>query len=211
MQLGRCFAQCNDNVVKRMGGAINPHWILLDSCSTLSCVCSPLLVSNIRECSPGNNMQVYTNGGIINYHKEADLKLLPFTVYYKKQSMANVLFVKDVADHFRITMDMFQECCMLVHLYNGSTLKFHKCGDGLYYLDTSCVISTNSSVSAYCFLQTVNSNKTFFTWHEIEGANNARLLQQHLWWPTDKTFKQIITTNQLQNCLCTNYIHFSPF
>ena len=47
VQYGICLMQCITNGDLRCDGSINKSWILLDSCSTLSCFCNPLLVSNI--------------------------------------------------------------------------------------------------------------------------------------------------------------------
>ena len=84
---------------------------------------------------------------------------------------------------------------------------FKQCGDGLHFLDTSTlgnsVFSSNSAVNGYSYLQTVTSNKQYFTCCEIEGANAARNLQQLLWWPSDKTYHKAVVSPYLRNCTIT--------
>ena len=86
-------------------GTINRAWILLDSCSTLSCVCNPTLITNVRLCDDDELMTVYTNGGQIEYNQVGTLAILPFNVYFHERLMANILSLKDVSKKFRVTMD----------------------------------------------------------------------------------------------------------
>ena len=149
-------------------------------------------------------MRVYTNGGSQDYSKFGTLKFFPFDVFYNPNSMANILALKDVANKFQITMDTTQERSMLVHVSNDTIIKFSECGNGLYYFDTSTIRNTNkNNVTEYSFLSTVKENKTYFHKREIEGADNARILQQLLNWPSTQNFKEIIASNQLRNCNTT--------
>ena len=50
MQYGICLMQSFNHNDTVSNGAINKAWILLDSCSTLNCVCNPSLVTNVRPC-----------------------------------------------------------------------------------------------------------------------------------------------------------------
>ena len=52
---------------------------------------------------------------------------------------------------------------------------FRPCSDGLYYFDTA-TLKSKTTVTNYSFLESVKSNKDFFTSQEIQGVNNARLL-----------------------------------
>ena len=207
MQYGVCLMQCINYSNGFNDGTINRAWILLDSCSTLSCVCNPALITNVRPCDSDELMTVYTNRGQIEYNQVGTLAILPFNVYFHEGSMANIQSLKDVSKKFRVTMDTTVENCMNVHVSDHHVLKFKQCSDGLHYLDTSTlgssVFSSNSAVNGYSYLQTVTSNKRYFTCREVQGATDARNLQQLLWWPSKKTLHKAIVSPYLCNCNTT--------
>ena len=86
---------------------IPKSWLLLDTCSTCDVSNNPELVNNVRVCSAKNVLTAYTNGGTQKYEKVADLRLLPITVHFKKDSMATILSLKSVSEipGARITLD----------------------------------------------------------------------------------------------------------
>ena len=98
-------------------------------------------------------MTVYTNGGQVQYNRVGTFSLLPFQVYFDEQSMENILSLKDVSSHFRVTMDTMVEHSMNMHVSDHHVLKFKQCGEGLHFLDTatlgSSIFSSNSSVNGY--------------------------------------------------------------
>ena len=162
MQCHKCFSQ---------SCVVDKQWLLLDSCSSISCVTNKDLLSNLQNCVPRNEICVYTNGGTIDYTQEGDLSMFPFTVYYNPDSIANILSLKDVANSFRVTMDSASGKEMIVHCPDQTTLHFKECGDGLYYLNTADLDNfTNSSVIGYSLLNTVADNQNYFTRREVEGA-----------------------------------------
>ena len=77
---------------------INPDWLLLDSCSTVSVCCNPKLVQHIRACAPGDGIPVMTNGGSQTFNKVADLNILPVEVHFNRDFLANILALSDVAN-----------------------------------------------------------------------------------------------------------------
>ena len=91
---------------------------------------------------------------------------------------------------------------MLVHVGPATILVFKQCGSGLYYHDTAN--QTSSAVIDYSFLSTVSQNKEYFSRAEIEGADQARILQDNISWPSTDDFKHYISSNQLGNCTVTN-------
>ena len=73
-----------------------------------------------------------------------------------------------------------------------------------------CTNSTNSTHHQHTninkptnFLQSVNSNREFFTRAEIEGADKSRQIQQQIGWPSTPAFKKILEKNLLLNCPIT--------
>ena len=184
---------------------VNKHWLLLDSCSTVSVCCNPQMVQHIRECAPGQGITVLTNGGSQSFNKTADLNCLPIEVHYNAESMANILSLSDVAnlEGARITMDTDVERAIVLH-YKGDTLKFKECIDGLYYLDIRSMHKTKSEVTNYSsFTSTVAENKKLFTKKDVKGADSARSWQHIIGWPSETTYQHIIQNNLVNNCPIT--------
>ena len=143
----------------------------------------------------------------MEYNQVGTLAILPFDVYLHEGSMANILSLKKVSKKFRVTMDTTVENCMKVHVSDHHILKFKQCGDGLHYLDTSTlgnsIFSSNSAVNSYLYLQTVTSNKRYFTCREVQGVADAPNLQQLLLWPSKKTLHKVVVSPHLHNCNTT--------
>ena len=143
---------------------VNKHWLLLDSCSTVSVCCNPDMVQHIRKCAPGQGITVLTNGDSQSFNKTADLNCLPIKVHYNSESMAIILSLLDVAnlEGARITMDTDVERAIILH-YNGQTLKFKECIDGLYYIDARNMNKDKTHITNYSsFTSTVAANKKMF-------------------------------------------------
>ena len=183
---------------------INRNWLLLDTCSTVSVCCNKALVHDITTVTGNDELTIITNGGSQIFKQTATLNILPLPVHFNSNSLANILSLSDVANlpGARITMDSTVEKAINLH-HNGVTLKFEECSDGLYFLDTSKYNPTKPSVTSYSkslsLLQTVNSNKEFYTKREIKGAEKARALQAQIGWPGTSAFKNIISSNLIRN------------
>jgi hypothetical protein len=100
-------------------------------------------------------------------------------------------------------MDSGVENAINVHVSNQDTLKFKQCGNGLYYYDTLARAKSKEPVDNYSFLSTVAANKAHFITTEIQGAEDARVLQGRIGWPEDKHYKSIIISNQITDCKST--------
>ena len=88
--------------------------------------------------------------------------MLPFKVFLNKQSLANLLYFAAVLSKFRITIDTELDPFINVHLHNGTRIIFNQCGAGLYYFDTIDEAFAEDQTTDYTFLNTVDSNKSFF-------------------------------------------------
>ena len=189
---------------------INPDWILLDTCSTVSVCCNKNLVRDMRECNEEDQLTIVTNGGKQIYTKIAVLKNLPIQVHFKEESLANIISFRDIANipGVKITMDTTKERAITVMMANGSEYKFNECPDGLYYYDTAkksegYYNKTKPILTPYSFAMTVNENKSFFTKREVMAAEGAQRLQQQLGWPSVDQFKQIVANNLIRNAKTT--------
>ena len=129
-QVGVSRTQCS--------AGIKNTWVLLDTCETNSVSNNTVLVTDIVVCKQHERIIVSTNGGLISFDKKSALKLLPMKVHFNKNSMANILSFKEVADILgvRITPDTKQERLVIVYLGNGRTFRFKDCKSGIYFYDT---------------------------------------------------------------------------
>ena len=186
---------------------INKNWVLLDTCSTVSVFCNPVLVKNIISCAPGDGITVLTNGGSETFNQVATSTLLPLQVHFNSSSIANILSLSDIAnlEGARLTMDTHIDRAINLH-YQEKLIQFRECVDGLYYWDstTSEHNKSKNTVTPYSsFVQTVASNQSFYSKRDIQGANKARLLQEQLAWPSDSAFERIINHNLINNSTVT--------
>ena len=189
---------------------INPDWILLDTCSTASVAGNPQLVTNIRDCDEEQELYISTNGGSMKYNQVADLNMFPIPVHYNPDSIATILALKDIASvpGCYLTMDTRKAREITVSFEDDrSTFVFKECRDGLYFFDTAVDSQDNfdskKSLNPYMFLQTVESNKSFFSNKDIAKADDARTLQQRLGFPGTSTLMSYLRKNFLSNTSVT--------
>ena len=202
-------SKIRDEKSEKKDSVINTNWILLDTCSTASVCCNEELVRDIRKCETGEELTVITNGGKQTYKHMAILKDLPLQVYFKRDSLANIISLSDVANipGVGITMDTRKERAIVVKMSAEKTFKFLECPDGLYHYDTSDMYNKlskpKSNVTPYSFTMTVSDNKKYFSKREIARAEGAHRLQQTLGWPSVDQFRNIIGNNLVRNCSVT--------
>ena len=102
------------------------------------------------------------------------------------------------------------EKAIFVTLLDGRKMKFKECDIGLYYFDAKDEVelpkdkNIKEEVKNYPnqvnLLSTVAENKSLFSRKEIQGAKNARILQQSLGWPSTTTYKLYVKNNLIRNC-----------
>ena len=81
-----------------------------------------------------------------------------------------------------------------MNIDDGTRIKFNQYIGGLYYYGTKNMENnnTNNQVTNYSFLNTVQTNKSYFHKREIERVDAARIVQQLLGWPPTKSLKEAI-------------------
>ena len=190
---------------------INENWILLNTCSTVNVCRNASIITDIRTCNNDKELTIVTNGGSQDYNQIGFFKYLPIPIYYNPKSIANILSFKEVASvpGICITMDTLTEKAIFVLLPDGRKMKFKECEVGLYYfnvnndLEHSKHNNINKEVKDYSqgvnLLSTVAENKSIFSKREIQGAKNARDLQQSLGWPSTTTYKSYVKNNLIRN------------
>ena len=190
------FNQGDDALIPR-------SWLLLDTCSTCSVINNKDLVKNLRVCNEDEILDVHTNGGIKKFKEVGTLKLFPITVHYSDSSLANILSLNDIAalKGVHITMDTRIQRDICVH-FEDQIMTFRPCKNGLYFFDMN-KLKNKDTISTYSFLATVKQNSEFFSPQEIQGAKDARALQQKTGWPSTANLKVYISKQLLNNCKVT--------
>ena len=140
----------------------------------------------------------------MDYTMRGTLDILPMDMFLKFNSMANILYLKEVADSFRVTMYTKEDHTMLVHYIKYWDYRFKECGKGLYnlniYYPEIITLPTERGDTDYYFLSNVNVNMEYFTCADIEGADRARNLQQILVWPSNQKLINTLSDNLIINC-----------
>ena len=95
-----------------------------------------------------------------------------------------MVFNSEVANSFSVTFS------------NDHIICFEGLGTGLY-------IHKVDSVTPYSFLNTDNENKSFYTRREVLAAEQARIQQGQLGWPSDQEYYEIVRDAHLNNSKCS--------
>ena len=83
--------------------------------------------------------------------------------------MPNVLYLKEVENTFRITVDTSKDHAMIVNMGNNSIIKFREFCDGIYCFDISGNENPRNKKVSNCYLlSTIAYNKTYLK-HQENG------------------------------------------
>ena len=83
-----------------------------------------------------------------------------------------------------------------VHLHDDTRIILKKCGGGLYYFDTTNEDFYQDQTTYYTFINSLESNKSFFQRQETKGAGEARILHKLVGWQSTQTLKEAVKNNQ---------------
>jgi len=82
--------------------------------------------------------------------QDAGVNVLPaLRAYHNEDSLANILALSSVTACYRVVMDSEAADALFVHVEEHKVLRFEKCGNGLYFLDTTKDTNTNEAVTDY--------------------------------------------------------------
>ena len=180
--------------------------ILIDTGSTCSVFRNNNILINIMRS--GTIMRAVTNGG----HQDSDhTGLFPgfFEVWLNKESLLNILSMRDVRKHFRMVMDTDVEAALNIYMKNGYILKSTEVELGLYIFCP--IIKTKHSsdkISAYSFLTLINGNKSGFTRREVKMANRVRAIYRRIRWPGNRRYLKVIGNISLLIIICLSSCSF---
>ena len=191
-----------------------PGAILLDTGATSSLIRDRDLLTDLSVREPP--LTSLTNGGLHSCSQGGIYHGLqqPLLVWYAPDSVGNILALRDVRRLCRVTLDTAVEAVLVVHLPDGSFLRFVEHLDGLYLLVPSVNLTTNPPNYSYSCVSTVADNHAAFTRRELEGADRARQLYRTIGRPSQRQFEAILDRGSILNCpitkadaQCTNIIY----
>ena len=172
---------------------IPKQWIILDSASSIDLFVNPELLTGIqRAVEP---MQIISNAGSVNIRLTGSLEGYPETVWYHPQGAANVLSLRNVTKHFRVTLDSQRNNCLYVHVGHGIKIPFQQSTSGLYYYEM-----TQDTKNGFSFLTTVTEKKAAYTQRGIQQAQLARRVQDIIMHPSSRRYMDIVSKNFIRNC-----------
>ena len=205
-------------------------WVLLDTCSSDSIGFPFFVLGIRKCLPGEVLRLLSNGGGDATYDEIGTCSLLPVPMYATDNTLANILSAHQVSNqpNVFITMDTRIVNAMIV-VHGSKGYVFRTCGLGLYYLDTNdsssfidypnpmsshsitsptpAVQPTNGSTTGFNFTQlftpshqVVRDNKAKFTKLQVSKADEAREGQRIMHYPSDATFKQVVTQNTVKNC-----------
>ena len=104
-------------------------------------------------------------------------------VWYNKNSITNIISMKDRKDKFCVTMDLKEELALLVHMKN-KIVKLNQFFNGLYDMDPNCEKSFILINKYYQFMNMQEENLKFLSPIQKKRANQARELYKLMGTPT---------------------------
>jgi hypothetical protein len=195
----------SQQIILRNGGFVDPYWILLDTQSTVNLFNNRHLLSNIRMSS-GPPLRCYCNGG---YQDSTLVGTLDGygDVWFNPNSLANILSMAHVSQHFRVTFDTAIEQAIFVWRTDGSKIKFIRSPKGLYFHDVRWgakqPMGPTAPVTATVLVQTVEENKGNFTPEDIKKADIAKRVYDMVGRPSPRDFYNMIRFNMISDCPVT--------
>jgi len=172
-------------------------WIILDSASSIDMFINPDLLNDIQTST--EPITILSNAGRVTINKFGYMPGYPEKVWYHPTGAANVLSLRNVSMHFRVTMNTDSDNCIYVRAKHSSKhLRFVASPNGLYYHD---VHSNHHHPAVFgSFLNTVSEKKAAYTQRGIQQAQMARRVQDIIMRPSTRRYMDLVSKNFIRNC-----------
>ena len=183
----------------RHGGRLPMEWVLLDNQSTIDVFVNRRLLKNIRRI--GQYMYIHCTAGVTRTNLVGELPGYG-TVWFHPDGIANILSLSRVKTKYRVTFDSDENNEFIVHKPDGSTRNFKESNRGLYYHDTSTMV-TGVSEAGTVLITTVAGNASNYTPADYSRALLARKTQQIIGRPSMRDYIRYVENNLIPNCPVT--------
>ena len=171
------------------------RWLMIDSCSTLNLISNKSWLSNIHEVD--TTMHIHSTRGISVTRKMGYVGNYPTPVWYLPDGNANILSLRDVAQHYQVTMDTAVENAIILHGADNQQHRFIPSGKGLYKWEHSMDPTANNP--CWLFVMTVCNQADRYTHHTYKHAQAVRCLQNIIMHPASRHISDIAISH-LRNC-----------
>ena len=183
----------------RHRGRLPMEWVFLDNQSTIDVFVNHRLLKNIRRID--QYMYIHCTAGVTRTNLVGELPGYG-TVWFHPDGIANILSLSRVKTKYRITFDSDENNEFIVHKPDGSTRNFKESNRGLYYHDTSTVV-TGVSEAGTVLITTVAGNASNYTPADYSRALLARKTQQIIGRPSMRDYIRYVENNLIPNCPVT--------
>ena len=183
----------------RHGGRLPMEWLLLDNQSTIDVFVNRWLLKNIRQI--GQYMYIHCTAGVTRTNLVSELPG-DGTVWFHPDGIANILSLSRVKTKYQITFDSDENNEFIVHKPDGSTRNFKESSHGLYYHDTSTVV-TGVAKTGMVLVTTVADNASIYTHANYSRALLAHKTHQIIGQPSIRDYIRYVENNLIPNCPVT--------
>ena len=183
----------------RHGGRLPMEWVLLDNQSTINVFVNRWLLKNIRRIE--QYMYIHCTAGVTRTNLVGDVPGYG-TVWFHPDGIANILSLSRVKTKYWITFDSDENNEFIVHKPDGSTRNFKESSCGLYYHDTSTVV-TGVAEAGTVLITTVADSASNYTPAYYSRALLARKTQQIIGRPSMRDYIRYVENNLIPNCPVT--------
>ena len=174
------------------------RWLMLDSCSTLNLISNKSWLLDLHEVDTA--MHIHSTRGVSVTCKMGYLGNYPTPVWYLAGGHVNILSLRDVTRHYRVTMDTAVENALILHGNNGQQHKFTPLGKGLYKWEHT--MDPTEDNPCWLFVTTVCRQGDHYTRCTYERAQAARRLQNIIMRPASHHMSNVAISH-LRNCPVT--------
>ena len=178
--------------------------ILLDSDSNTTIFCERKYVTEVWNVKESMGVGTNGNGKLVSNQKCMIPNLGEH--WFNKNSMTNIVALKDMTDRYRVTMDSDKEKAMFVHMPDKIVV-FKQLDNNLYGMDptdkSSYITRNEYEGKKVQLLNTVSDNLRLMSNRQQERAKSARKAFQAIGTPTPQDFKAMIRMNLIKNAEIT--------
>ena len=189
--------QTRSHVLNQAPDSIPNTWLLADSCSSVDIISSECLLHDIHTAA--QPMRLHCNAGTVMLTQQGYLGEYPSPVWYHPNGVANILSLRNLTQHYRVTMDSGTSNCLVLHTPDGSKFSFHPSDTGLYRLQLK---SPEDAIHMWSFVSTVAGQARHYTRRDLERAQDARQMQNIIMHPSDRQLAKS-ALKYLENCPVT--------
>ena len=152
---------------------------MINSCSTLNLISNKSWSSDIHKVD--TTMHIHSTGGISVTQKMGYMGNYPTPVWYLPNGHVNILSLRDITQHYRVTMDTAVENAIILHGADKQQHRFILSGKGLYKWEHT--MDPTASNPCWLFITTICDQANQYTCHAYECAQVVRRLQNIIMRP----------------------------